>query len=1389
MSEIYQWKRFWCPRGTTINLSDGGFLPDPDAEYGKLLNPDLVAFEKLVDKPCLALLGEPGIGKSWALKTEKTNLGVSVCQAGGRSVWLDLRSFGSEERLYRALFESAELDDWRTSNYVLNLFLDSLDECLLRIDNVASLIADQLPKEPTNRLRIRIACRTAPWPELLGNALTAIYGDSGFEAYELVPLRRRDVDHALERRGVNDRQSFFDRVEVLDVSSFAIKPVTLNFLINTYLRERDLPANQIELYERGCRILCEEANASRTAAGKRGSLSVEDRFAIASRIAGITQFCNRFAVWTESEASTPPEDVPLKDIIGAEQVGDGELSVSPDTIREVLDTGLFSSRGPGRIGWAHQTYAEFLAARYCIRHQMPVQQVQSLLFHPEGSGERLVPQLYDVAGWISVANSKVLESVISADPESLLGAAGASLSETQRKLIVRSLLDQSEKGRLLSLRWRLFRLYPKLSHPTIAEQLRPYVLDDSIKLNTKHVVLDLVRACKVDKLGPELISLALDPSQPAALRIAAGAAAAEAGSAETRARLRPFAVGEAGDDPDDEMKGIGLKALWPDLMNAKEMFPLLTRPKDWHLHGAYASFLYSLASRLKRDDLPAALEWFTSQQQRDIGPIDSLMDNIICMAVENADAPDVIDELVNAILSRVTLNDRLTSGFEHGELAKQIRTNHALRQELLTRLLPRVSESALFYLDYAGVSLVPDVDLPWLIHRLDVADSARTLQMEVKLIYRIVDTRQRHHMQALWSACQVNPALNAEFKDLFFIPLDSETARILRQNLEYQQKPEQKLIDPPPQVLIEDDLNNFEHGKTSEWIKLTLDLSLKPTSIRWEDTNNPDLTLLPGWHASSDETKQRIIAAALRYANEGEPENEKWFGTSEIYFSAIAGFKALVLLLTTAPEKFHSLSKVAWVKWVPILLKYSYVGDGKLNLKQDLLMAANSCVPDEVAMRLTQVVDLDNNKNGYLFVNREIELCWDERLAKALLEKTIEPHLKPAVVGALLHILLQHGTPGSCDVAKSFIIVPPPQTDPQKSLMVAAIEAVLSGAPGAGWPDIWPTIRDHPDFGRFVIGAVSYKHGGAANFITKLTENQLGEFYVWMLMNYPPLPNDHRHSGAVGEAQTAVMLRDQTLEHLKNRGTFAACEAIREAMARLPQHPWLGYHLEEAELLARAATWQPVGPQRFLELVRDRQRRLIENAEQLLAVVSESLDRLQVKFKGELPASKDLWNSDKGQYWPKDEEDVSDYVVRHLDEDIRGRGIVVNREVQIRRGIGGGTGQFTDIHVDAVVAGAKPGTYSRLYVIVESKGNWNQDLFTAMETQLRDRYLKDNRCQSGIYLVGWFSCEKWKQDDQRKRRCPSMSIVEARCELAQQAAALSTDGFQIQSYVLDLSLG
>jgi hypothetical protein len=120
----------------------------------------------------LALLGEPGIGKSTTLKEEADRVAMLPEAASLASIYVDLRAFSSESLLYQRVFESEKFTAWKTGSSHLFLHIDSLDEALLRIDSIANLFASELSGLPTDRLSIRIACRTAVWPaETLGVSL------------------------------------------------------------------------------------------------------------------------------------------------------------------------------------------------------------------------------------------------------------------------------------------------------------------------------------------------------------------------------------------------------------------------------------------------------------------------------------------------------------------------------------------------------------------------------------------------------------------------------------------------------------------------------------------------------------------------------------------------------------------------------------------------------------------------------------------------------------------------------------------------------------------------------------------------------------------------------------------------------------------------------------------------------------------------------------------------------------------------------------------------------------------------------------------------------------------------------------------------------------------
>lgn len=233
---IHNWKRFWCERGGTFNASDGGYLTDPDSEYGRLLNPNALAFESISAKRCLVLLGEPGLGKTFSLEQALESVRAEAEVAGATLFHKNLRSYGEESRLVREVFESREILTWLDGSDDLYLFLDSFDEARMRIDTLSSILEERLERCPAERLHLRIACRTAEWPTSLESGLRKRWGEGLVGVYELLPLRERDVEQAALDHAL-DPERFLAEINRVGVVPLAAKPITLRFLFRHIPRD------------------------------------------------------------------------------------------------------------------------------------------------------------------------------------------------------------------------------------------------------------------------------------------------------------------------------------------------------------------------------------------------------------------------------------------------------------------------------------------------------------------------------------------------------------------------------------------------------------------------------------------------------------------------------------------------------------------------------------------------------------------------------------------------------------------------------------------------------------------------------------------------------------------------------------------------------------------------------------------------------------------------------------------------------------------------------------------------------------------------------------------------------------------------------------------------
>jgi len=1393
--QTYNWKRFWCPPAGHVNLSDSGFLVDPDGPHGASLNPDVVPWDSVSQSACLILLGEPGIGKSSALESERKRTAQVLGESADQLLWVDLHRYTSDQRLHEHVFDSAAVKAWRNGTSRLHLFVDSMDECLVRIENIGPLLIGELSELPVERLNFRIACRTADWPRGLEGQFRNLWGDQNVAIYELAPLRRADVLEAARASEIEPAGTFVDQVIGSGAVPLAIKPTTLQFLLNTYRRDGALPANQTELYAAGCRLLCEEPRDGRRPAPGSSDLTAEQRLAVASRIAAVTIFCARDAVWTEVDRGDVPDaDVRIAEIVGeAAARASAGVGVGEHEIWQALDTGLFSSRGLPRIGWAHQTYAEFLAARFLIENDFSPGRIMALLVHPDG---KVVPQLHETAAWLASMVSDVFRRIMTIDPEMLLWSDVMTANAEDRMELVESLLRLFDQGRLMDLDWDLRRRYRKLNHPKLEDQLRPYIRDKQKGIVVRRVAIGIAEACKVASLEDDLVAVSLDQADAHEVRVSAAFAISQWGGSESKKALRPLALGLAGDDPDDDLRGCGLICVWPKWMSAAELFGALTPPKRSHRIGMHESFLRRrIVEDLAVRDLPDALAWTETQHGRDsLGPLARLADEIRAQALDDLDHPEVAEALASATWKWVQANGMYDS--HERAFRQRLASNADRRRTLVLGIIPLATGTANwpFYLFHA--QLLFGGDFSWLLYQLSAASTEVMQRPLMELVKRTFRADDAEHRDELRAAVQTNATLAAEFT--WFLVPESPEAEAMRQQIAQWEssipKPRARApLDPLPGQRVATSLAEFESGDLDVFSRLNAELTLEQNSTDYGDWREPSIKLLPGWKSASDEARTNIAAAASRYLTEYVPPRAAdWLETDFIPWASLAGYRALLLLLTEEPGFFSTLSAKVWSRWAPMILAYPCNDDGELkDLRLELLKRAYQRVPDIVLATLNSIIEKENERHGTLFVLSQIDPIWDARMGTFLVAKAEDQSLKPAAFGGLLDDLLKHGVPRASAIAKAAIDALPTESEADRERAVRAAQCLMRNADDAGWSIVWPAVTRDDEFGlRVLAGVSSIFEPQASAMVTRLADDKLTELYIWLAtkMPYRDASEEHHGFGFVSPSRSLEMWRNSLFEHLKSRGTAGSVAGMRRVAQTFPQYPWLTWHLMEAERLARSYSWSPLHPPQLFALLADAERRLVQSGEQLPGILLESLMRLQQEIQGETPAAFVLWNElPTGAFRPRMEVRISDYVKLHFERDITVRGIIVNREVEIRKGTGIKKGEETDIHVDAVTQ-LPNGAHDKISAIVEVKGCWNAELMTAMETQLANRYLKDNPCPFGIYLVGWFICDQWDRKDYRRGGTPKLTIGEAQAHFDKQAADLTNNSREIRAFVLNAAL-
>lgn len=111
--------------------------------------------------------------------------------------------------------------------------------------------------------------------------------------------------------------------------------------------------------------------------------------------------------------------------------------------------------------------------------------------------------------------------------------------------------------------------------------------------------------------------------------------------------------------------------------------------------------------------------------------------------------------------------------------------------------------------------------------------------------------------------------------------------------------------------------------------------------------------------------------------------------------------------------------------------------------------------------------------------------------------------------------------------------------------------------------------------------------------------------YVWLVRQYPYHEDLDRSNEVLAHFVTArdgiANLRDSVLSQLRERGTLHSCAEIQRLARELPNITWLGKTLIDAQANMRRKTWQPLTPEKILQIAN---RQLLNQHQGLLKVTN-----------------------------------------------------------------------------------------------------------------------------------------------------------------------------------------
>lgn len=1216
----YDWKRRWFSAYEGGSGSSGATARAREAQalWQLRFTTDAVLFDKIQHIPCLILLGEPGMGKTYFAQREEQRLSTDLKNTADESLLQDIAGSGSVDEVQRCLFGTDKYRDWKAGVHRLTLFVDSVDQAGISVEHVITAIVNELVTADTRRLHLRLVCRDYDWSLTLADELDHVWrghydSEAKVRVYQLAPLDLDDIRLALAANSANIKyqEHFLTQIEDENALALATVPITLEMLLQ---EPGHLTNSRTELYDHSLRHLWKHAD--RRADLKSSEL--DQRFKIASRIAAIMMLSHKHSVDVAADnVHDSASALAVKDLL-LDATNEGEEHL----IRAILNAPLF--QGTGNRTWRHQSYAEFMAARYLSDENTPIKEILDRSLAPDG---KFASHLHDTLRWLIEMRSDVLPEVIQRQPMLVLRADLSHLSEDEVRTIYEGVLSLEDPDFYSYEAWNLGKF--QASHPCAKDILLPHLIDKRRSPSLRLFVLRLMEHLDIREIDDALLRLALDKNEEQVIRSVAAGRICDAGSGESKLQLKPYVYGR-NDDPEDELKGYALQALWPDHLTAEELFSAISPPKQENFWGSYKTFLFDggIVDELQVADLPVALRWVAAQPPRyDMAfALNDFPEKIMRKAWGNIGEPGVKEAFAETAVAMISRIDGLFSQHPHmyppnkelDEFEQGFIATSGHRCDLVLLSLPHLlhKERAAYSLIHCWPPLVVTDDLDWLLEHMDpemttnveirtqIAQLVESLLPGLRFQNKALSERNRD-IEKVYYAAERYPELTQltqrhfEAVALFDSDNPEEPATIperehLRQMKEIDEQIAQQRAEVRPFERLREALDLMDAGETFQWINVIYALSHWPDG-RGDSWNwKPDLTDFPLWRSCDNETQERIVEAAQAYVIGQDTistadSSEDWYDTGRIPYVELYGYLAIFLLCKADTNALHQLPARKWERWSKVAVWYPdniLLDVGRTDyrreireLQQDLLRRLHENAPRAFTNTLRTLLLSEDRRNSYIGQTlRKVEHLRDSGLEPILLSLLQDATLSPKGQRSMLDFLLAQPNDEAQRIAEARILSGSTNQN-EKALLAECAVSLLTNVREFDRSMIWELFHNDDAVGRLIVEKIAEEDRHTARIATKLSAPELVDLFIWVERRYPT--GDDPQFDGVHTITTREQIghwRNGLIQELRKKDSWEALHGIRLILRHFPNLESLRYVRLDLEKTVEGSGWNPPSP-------------------------------------------------------------------------------------------------------------------------------------------------------------------------------------------------------------------